>query len=490
MKSLLFFLLLLPILVHGQNEIPVEVQKKILIGAMIQDNSLQDVKGICRDYYQKHIAPLTDDEDLGPVYSNVLKRQARDHEKYLSSPKIFGSFRPILTNQEILILMKIAQADNEDPEFVDFLKDTFQNNMDTISFVDDSIENTSGKNKNVIILPEKIEINEKTTLLITEGKEGKHHFSSKDRYFIDLLKNCFRQLMQDYRIPDYSIEVDINTKIQSKINHRISPLEMYMLLVSPTHKLNYFYFGDFAPSGKLRPWGYMKDHFSRLKGKTNLIAYIPEADFQNLQEIALLEGLKTVVENHFVGESKLDVVKQKEMHRRSDKSIQEYTLIISQVLRGQLKGAALLSELERVIALNPNHYSAQIYKALLTRKFSPRMSLMNSYFEFESNYNDFKGINFHSPKDKKQPEPPHKPFKEMIESIENLQKVVHPDMRVMNQSLLEATKILQEVKEKKYSSLIELKNLRKKYYDSVREINLRRDLLLDSQKAIDGIFVR
>ena len=115
---------------------------------------------------------------------------------------------------------------------------------------------------------------------------------------------------------------------------------------------------------------------------------------------------------------------------------------------------------------------------------------MNSYFEFETNYNDFKEINFHSPKDKKQPEPPHKPFKEMIESIENLQRVVHPEMRVMNQSLLEATKVLQEVKEKKYGSLIELKNLRKKYYDSVREINLRRDLLLDSQKAIDGIFLR
>lgn len=490
MKSLLFSLFLLPLVLQGQNEIPVEVQKRILIGAMVQENSLHETKGVCRDYFQKHIIPLTIDDELGRVYSNVFRKQSADHEKYLSSPKIFGSFRPILTNQEILILMKIAEADKEEPDFVDFLKDTFQNNMDTISFVDDSIENTSGKNKNVLILPEKIEINEKATLLITEGKEGKHHFSSRDRYFIDLLKNCFRQLMQDYKLADVSIEVEINTKIQSKINHRISPLEMYMLLATPSHKLNYFYFGDFAPSGKLRPWGYMKDHFSRLKGKTNLIAYIPEADFQNLQEIALLEGLKTVVENHFVGESKLDVVRQKESQRRSDKSIEEYTLIISRVLKGQLKGAALLSELEKVISLNPNHYSARIYKAVLTRKFSPRMSLMNSYFEFETNYNDFKEINFHSPKDKKQPEPPHKPFKEMIESIENLQRVVHPEMRVMNQSLLEATKVLQEVKEKKYGSLIELKNLRKKYYDSVREINLRRDLLLDSQKAIDGIFLR
>ena len=100
----------------------------------------------------------------------------------------------------------------------------------------------------------------------------------------------------------------------------------------------------------------------------------------------------------FIGVQNLNDITSSSGRSLNDKAIALYTQTLLDIRSGKLKGSSILSAMDKVLAIQPNHLSAKIYRELLQKKYVTRMSLMNSFFEFERIYNTFKRQNFFDPK--------------------------------------------------------------------------------------------
>jgi hypothetical protein len=229
---------------------------------------------------------------------------------------------------------------------------------------------------------------------------------------------------------------------------------------------------------------------------------------QNLKDSIVLKGSQAAIKNHFIGVKNLSDLAYETL-ANTDKSIELYSTILKEVKSKKLKGRALLAKLNEVLKINPNHFSALIYKEMLLKKFPQKLSLVNSFFEFERIYYQLKNeqiLERVKPQDprsrayrsediareKAAKEKHSAVMKSMVTDIAKLEKVAHVDIRQMCNFISGNIKIynslLSLVNDKKSKSKVT--NLLQKYFKNLRTLNLKRDLLIDSQKAIDGIFIR
>jgi hypothetical protein len=79
--------------------------------------------------------------------------------------------------------------------------------------------------------------------------------------------------MQQYKIKDSHIKILCSPDPSGK-SYTVAPLQLYMSLLSKTGKTLHHYFGDFSPSGKVRPWGYFPSFYNTILDESRRIILV------------------------------------------------------------------------------------------------------------------------------------------------------------------------------------------------------------------------
>ena len=481
---MLKYLLIISILFttsYGQEkEIPPEVSLRMYLGALISYHNLTgDTK--YSSYYNSMVSPILNSQ-FSETNNNIRAYQREKGKEFLTAKKIYGAFRNMLRTEEILIILNLANHEKEEKEFINILSQNYVSRMDNVLFINDSIDNSSSGNatplKFDIYSP--LEIGKDLEVTFSSGTGSTIEISSNHRNYTDIFKHCFRQIVKNYNINDYKVSVKWK-RVEGKESFLRTPLEIYMILVNPGQKLHATYFGDFSHTGKTRSWGLIRENFERFTESLNRVGYIPLEDYQNLKEISLLQGKLSVINSQFIGVQSLREITEASGKELNQKAMNLYLDVMDKIKKGQLKGKAILTAMDGVLKIQPNHLSAQIYKELLQKKYITRMSLMNSFFEFEILFNKFKNLGVFDSK---------KQSAVSIDIIEGettkLYKVADPRVMPMCKSLLEIFKTVKSYERATNDSIKQ--GVKQKYYKNLRTINYQRDLLIDNQAAIDRIY--
>jgi hypothetical protein len=506
MKKLIFILLFCISTAHSIS-ISNQDAAKIYILAVINSKNLRNNINFST-YYSENYNSTISSSELRNIFSQLVQSISSGKEEIKDSESIYNTYGSIIDYKAALVLYHLAVFENKKKEFTSTLSSAYMAHVDNITFVNDNIENFSKNQKTALHFTPTINFNKNLSITFHPQELADHlRFSSNERKYIKLFKHSFRQLMQKYKINDSHIKILWSPEVGGN-NHTVAPLQLYMSLLSKTGKTLHHYFGDFSPSGEVRPWGYMPSFYQTILDESRRTIFIPVNDLQNLKDSIVLKGSKAALENHFIGVKNLsDLIH--ETLAQTDKSKELYSTILKEVKSKKLKGNALLKKLDEVLKINPNHFSALIYKEMLLRKFSSKLSLVNSFFEFERIYYQFKNeqlLERLKPRDprsrayrsedvareKAAKEKHSAVMKSMVIDIAKLEKVAHSDIRPMCKYITDNIKLYNSltplVNDKKSKN--KMTNLLQKYFKNLRTLNLKRDLLIDSQKAIDGIFIR
>jgi len=471
-------------------------QKTLLIGVLIEKNNLDDHVDYA-PYFSKSVRPIL---RKGSVYS--LFRNLVESEEDIDVEGVYNSYKNLLDREEVLLLYRMAKSLNEKGPFLDSLQKAYISRLDVINYVDDELENFSKPSAPELELKEDISLGEQIKLKVLTPEEDVLVVTGNSRYHIDMVKTCINQLMQNYRLSNRVIDIQI---VPSKTTGvpSITPLELYMSFINGGDKSRYHYIGDFSPSGKIRPWGYMKEHLQRLEKIDKGLIYVAKSEYENLRDIVCLVGVEPIVSKQFIGESSLKKLRGIEKGGIRDNWAVDYSILARQAKSKSISKAAMLTRLGQIIKDCPDHFSARIYQDYLLNKLNTKLSLKNSYFEFEFFYRRMKqiGINEYLSKERLKemnitnPKyvPPQllensKIMREFIEDLRKFSKVAHNDLKRTSEKLIEAYVLMDQLNNKMLKPKARWTGLFKKYYALLREINLSRELFIDSQKAMDGVF--
>lgn len=482
--SMLKYFLIISILfgsAYGQEDkIPPQVSLRMYIGALISDYTLTLTPKFS-SYYNSRVASIANSAEFGTTFGNIVAYQGRKGKEFLSAKKIYGAYRNMLATEEVLVLMNLALHEREEQEFINLLSQNYVTRMDNVLFINDSIDNSSDKNTKDLRFDKTIRFGDDLEVSILPGGGDSIDISSNHRKYTDIFKHCFRQIVKNYRINDFKVKVTWK-RVEGKEFFLRTPLEIYIGLIDSKSSFTTTYFGDFSHTGKTRSWGLIRENFQRFTESQNKEAYIPLADYQDLKEISLLRGKSLVINNQFIGVQSLREITESSGKELNRKAMDLYSDVIGQIRKGQLKGAGILSAMDRVLKLQPNHLSARIYKELLQKKYITRMSLMNSFFEFEILFNKFKNEGYFT----KKKNPVIAAVGGLETEITKLYKVADRQVIPMCKSLLVIIKTVQSYSKSTNTSI--QKGIKQKYFKNLRTINLQGDLIIDNQAAIDRIY--
>ena len=481
LKYLLVFSILFSTAFGQEQKIPPKVSLRMYIGALISGHGLT-ANPKFSTYYSKFVSPIPLSA-YSDTHRNIVAYQRQKGKEFLTAKKVYGAFRNMLRTDEILVILNLAIHEKEDKEFLNVLSQNYVSRMDNILFINDSIDNSSAANTELLSFGTNklITFGEDLEVRIISGSEGSIDISSNHRKYTDIFKHCFRQIVKNYKINDCKVEVTWK-RVEGEDFFLRTPLEVYMKLVDQGRSLHATYFGDFSHTGKTRSWGLIRENFQRFIQDSNKVAYIPIDDYQDLKEISLLHGKASVINNQFVGVQFLRDVTGASGKQSNQDAMIKYMDVMSGIRSGKLKGAATLKAIEEVLKIQPNHLSARIYKELLQKKYITRMSLMNSFFEFEILFNQFKREGFFMSKK----HPVSASLSDIEANTTKLYRVADRRVLPMCKSLLEIVKTVKSYSRATNEAI--QKGIKQKYFKNLRTINYQRDLLIDNQAAIDRIY--
>ncbi|MCM8543168.1 MAG: hypothetical protein NE328_23065 [Lentisphaeraceae bacterium] len=480
---MLKYLLIISILFttsYGQKKkIPSEVSIRIYIGSLIKVNNLSNDPKYST-YYSAYVRPIIGSEEYYKDYYKVLSDLGKHGSKYYTSKEVYGTYRELLTTQEVLILLNLAIFEKLEKDFIAYLKKTYLARMEKVAFSDDevSISNKTTRSSLEFNYNKPIKIDDSVTVTFSLSKEENLEVVGNSRRYINILKNITRYLGKASSLPSGTVEVLWKPSVQSL---KVSPIEIYAYLVSPRNCKSYLYFGDFSYEGEVRSWGYMRDSFEKVLASENKIVFFPISDFQDIKEYYLIFGKNELIKHQFIGIKKLEEVDRFLFDSNSDwQAIRLYKDILEKVKLRSIQRNELLTRLDEVLKIQPNHISAKIYKDLLHNKHPNRLSLMNSFFEFERLYRMYKAVNYFD-------------SSELVElkledQINKILKIAHPKISIMLKGLKENIQTANRFKAETNNSI--KKGLRQKIFKTLRVLNQKRDILLDDQASIDRIYVK
>lgn len=479
LKYFLVFSILFTTAFCEKRKVPTEVMKRIHIGSLITVNKLtNDPK--YSDYYSSYVKPIKNGDIYYKDYYKVFYDLERYGAEYYTSKQVYGTYRGQLTAQEILILINLSVFEKLEKDFISLLKSVYVAKLDDVGFVDDEISASVGEHEIYwkMYKHEPLEVSENLTIKFIETDTNQFEVLGYPRIYVTMFKNVVRYLAKSYKFPQLNAEIIWKPTEEELL---VSPLEIYASLISRKNSKNYCFFGDFSFEGKVRTWGAMRSKFEKIIKTNREAAVFPLDDLKDIKEYSLVFGKNLVINKQFIGVSTIEevdeLVNEKDLTWRA---VNKYNHILEKVGKGEFKRDELLESLDEVLKIKPNHLSAQIYKELLLKKYPHRLSLMNSFFEFERIYFLYKNTDYFD----------YDSFADLdLESdISKLQKISHPKIIPLFKAI--TANILTAKQFKKETNKTIQKGLRQKVFKNLRLINQERDLLIDDQNIIDRVYVK
>ena len=511
--------------VFSQNQsqsMSIQEQKVVLICVLISKYDLfQDE--FCKNYKSKNLNPLLRMSRCSRPYYALCKE-----DESIEIDDVYNSYKAYCSTEDVFALIKVANASNKKVKTLPSMQKVFVGSLDQINYVTDKLESFSRPSAPVLELKEEfsfgtqIKVNvispeaqaERLQALIElkqdndepEEKEEPEEkpglrVNGNSRYHIDMMKTCLNQLMYDYRIPENIIEIKIIPD-KEKSPESITPLELYMRLLNNGEETKYHYIGDFSPSGKLRSWGYIKDHLQRTEHLQKSLAFIDIRDFDDLKDMVCLLGVEPILNMQFVGAKYLKPLVAIERKGINESWFGDFKILADKIQNKKIAKSYALKLLNEIISDCPEHLSALIYRDYLLGKLAKELSLRNTYFEFETYYSRMRqiGINGFLTKEelKKIGLDPKYPSSKLMENSKAINGIVGDLKKLSNvanryfkkpcENLIAAYLLIDQMNNKRITSKSQWTSIYKKYFATLREINLSRDLFIDSQKALDGVF--
>ena len=367
-----------------------------------------------------------------------------------------------------------------------------------VNFSKRYVINTSSANKKKIQLPSQIYFRnvlnqnkryEKLYLTIkTRNYGGKIYAYSEFPEYEDTFKHCMRMLMRDYQIDDCSVRIERWNDY--KINRTIAPLDLYMRLRSPSGQTKHYYYGDFHSNGKIRNWGsfikFYEYQDTKMTESIKKRCYLPVSSLSELRDLMIVEGISLVTKINFIGIENISELKNTESKncRASD--------LFQNAIRSTKDPKALLIKMNDVLKINKNHLSATLVKEALQKKTPSRMSIKSSFEVFQFLYIhlrkkhtlDWIGSNAQRDETGKN----YQAIKSIVELVKKYTRKAHPNMATSFKALYGCAnsflEIFESIRNKKSFNPGDLKS----YHSQIRNINYSWNLVLDSQRLLDGIF--
>ncbi|MCM8528067.1 MAG: hypothetical protein NE327_16210, partial [Lentisphaeraceae bacterium] len=337
---------------YAEDKMPPEVSLKMYVGTLISYHNLTSNSKYL-NYFSRYVAPIFNSAAYSETCRNVRAYQSEKGKQFLTAKIIFGAYRNMLNDEDLLVLLNLATHEKEEQEFIQLLSQAYVSRMDSVIFINDSIDNSSADNTKYIKYDifNPIVFGEDLQIKFAKGEGSSIDIRSNHRKYTDIVKHCFRQIVKNYKIDDYKVEI-IWKRVEGEDSFMRSPLEIYAALANPGKSMkNTTYFGDFSHTGKIRSWGLIRENFKQFQKSASRVAYVPVEDLENLKEISLLYGKSSVIRNQFIGLQTTSELTEADGNDLKPEAIHLYDDIMSQANKGQLKGAALVSALNKVLSI-------------------------------------------------------------------------------------------------------------------------------------------
>lgn len=482
----------------SQNQpVSVEEQKIVLIGLLISKHNLSSDE-FCKSYITRNLNPLLNrNSTCRALY------YGRDGEKVsVEIDEVYNAYKAYCSSEDVFILLKAANSSSKEVKSLSSMQQAYVSSLDLVNYVNDELENFSKPSAPELKVADELDFENQIKISVLPSEKEALAVTGNSRYHLEMFKTCLNQLMQDYKVENNIFAINVVPAKDAPLP-TLTPLEMYMNIVNGAVRTRYHYIGDFSPSGRIRPWGYMKEHLKRMDTVQKSLVFVARGSFSDLRDMACLTGVEAIIKRQYVGaESLKELSTIEKMGIRHD-WVTKYSLLVKDIGSGKVSRSQSISILADILKACPEHYSARIYYEYLQGRLSPVLSLKNTYFEFEYFYNRMKeeGIGGYVSKeqlkkmgitdDKFIPEQliqNSKALNAVMDDLKKLNKVAHRDFKSASEKLLEAYQVLDELNNKLIRSKSKWVSLNQKYFGLLREINLSRELFIDSQRAIDEVF--
>ena len=399
--------------------------------------------------------------------------------------------------EDLAFLYLALKELNIDKGFQNLLKYHTLQKAEDVNFNNRYVINTSSNNKQKIILPSQIylrnvlkqnKLYEKLYLTIkTRNYGGKIYAYSEFPEYVDTFKHCIRLLMRDYQIDDCSVRID---RWNDKISRTIAPLDLYMRLRSPSGQTKHYYYGGFHPNGKIRNWGnfikFYEYQDTKMTDSRKKRCYLPVTSIDVLRDLMIVEGISLVTKINFIGIQNVSELKNTESKncKASD--------LFQNAIASTKDPKALLIKMNDVLKINKNHLSAILVKEALQKKVPTRMSIKSSFEAFQFLYfhlrekHSLQWISYNAQRDENGKN--YLAIKSIVEKVKKYTRKAHPNMAASYKALYGCAssflEIFESIRNKKSFNPGDLKS----YHSQIRNINYSWNLVLDSQRLLDGVF--
>lgn len=329
---------------------------------------------------------------------------------------------------------------------------------------------------------------ESYTIRISTGAKTNISTVKSSEYY-EIVSHALRNLMQ---LGNFS---PIELTLTSKSNNSYSYLDPNYLLfqiytMTSTNDSNMVMLGDVNSKGDYLRYGYLRSALDGLSDSEKFVLVSEEAKEQ-LLEVIKVEGIKTLSERIFISPKNLkDAAKIIDSPTKYHDFADTFKILISNI-KHKSKWPGIIKTLDQLISENPRLLSAKVLKDVLTGKVTSRLSFASSYREFNWFFRVLDMDNTSA-----------KLLTEIKSEIAKVKNKIHPEFRFMVQACDEIAddrllllKTPRPTARKKGGTQLSRGGnayaaISQRLYKRIRELRLKRDILLDKQHVLESIFER